>query len=297
MKSLTSILIYQDPVRNIQLIANELKVNYILEGSFKRIGNEMRVTAQLIEPKSDKHIWLKNYDLPYKEVIGIPAEVALQIAEHLKTFIADSEHRRIERIPTDNLEAYETLKQAGYLISSRDNYNVPQAVELALEAISLDPEYADAYAFAGVFTLWQGVYSGSIEIQYAAINAIPYIDKALELDQNNASAHICKAMISEWARWDYIEAEKEYLEAIELEPNNPVLYEIADEFFIKMHQLDAFWMIMDKSPEKNASPGEKIMSHILSGNIREAYNAITTISAEEQEYRWIGEHYLWLGGI
>lgn len=68
VRSLTSVLNYQDPDRNIPLIAQELDVNYILEGTYKRMGNEIRITAQLIEPTSDKHIWQKYYDLPYNEI-------------------------------------------------------------------------------------------------------------------------------------------------------------------------------------------------------------------------------------
>jgi len=201
----------------------------------------------------------------------------------------------IERIPTDNLEAYEVLKQAGYLFNLQGGNATPQALELALKAIQVDPEYAEAYAFAGIFTLWQGIYSGQIEIQNAAWDAIPFFDKALELDLNSALAHLGKAFVNEWARWDYIEAEKGYRKAIELEPNNPLLYLFSDEFYVKMHQLDAFWILMDKSPEKENSMLDMIMIHILSGNSREAYNAIATIKNNKQAYRWLGESYLWLG--
>ena len=89
--SFSSVLSYKDHERNIPMIADELGVNYILEGSYKRMGDELKITAQLIEPRSDNHLWLKDYQLTYKEVPGIPGEIALQIADHLKAFILNDE--------------------------------------------------------------------------------------------------------------------------------------------------------------------------------------------------------------
>ena len=204
VRSYTSVLNYRDPDRNIPLIAQELDVNYILEGSYKRMGNKLKITAQLIEPKSDKHIWLQDYDLPYNEVMGIPGEIAIQIADHLKAFLTVSETENIQKIPTTNQEAYETFKQAMYLINTQGNIGVQQALEIVLEVIKVDTAYAEAYARAGHLTLWQGIYAGQIEFQYAALDAIPYFEKALELDQNNASAHTGKGNVHEWTWGDYI---------------------------------------------------------------------------------------------
>ena len=193
-----------EPDRNIPGIAEELGVNYILEGSFKRIGDEMRVTAQLIESNSDNHIWLRDYDLPYKEVIGIPAEIALQIADHLKAFLSVSEKENIQKIPTASQEAYELIQKGIYLTNTRRFDANSQVFDFALEAIRLDPDYADAYARAGLMALWDGIYSGNTDIQHAAMDALPYFEKALELDQDNASAHLAMGYVNEYARWDYV---------------------------------------------------------------------------------------------
>jgi TolB-like protein len=293
VRSLTSVLNYQDPDRNIPLIAQELDVNYILEGTYKRMGNEIRITAQLIEPKSDMHIWQKNYDLPYNEIIGIPGEIALQIADHLNAFLNDSVIEDIRKIPTTNPEAYETLVKAVYLINTQGFIAIPKALEIVLEVIRVDPEYADAYATLGHLTLWQGTFGGQTEIQYAALDAIQYFEKALELDQNNAMVHVGKGNIHEWARWDYIEAQNEYLKAFELEPNNPLVYVWAAEFYLKMEQLDNLWEIMDKAPK-----GEQLTSfikgQILSGNKQEAYTYLKSAPSIIKGYRVIGECYLWL---
>jgi len=295
VRSLTSVLNYQDPDRNIPLIAQELDVNYILEGTYKRMGNEIRITAQLIEPTSDKHIWQKDYDLPYNEIMGIPGEIAFQIADHLNAYLTVSVAEDFQKLPTANPEAFETLVKAVYLIGTEGLMAIPQALEIVLEVIRADPEYADAYATLGHLTLWLGTYAGQTEIQYASLDAIPYFNKALELDPNNASAHMGNGNVHEWARWDYVEAEKEYLKAIELEPNNPLVYQWPAEFYVKMEQLKSLWEIIDKSPEMDLFFNSVCHGHILSGNNQEAYASLIIASGEVMQYRWIGESYLWLG--
>ena len=106
-------------------IGHEAQLTHLLE-SYKKMGDKLRITAQLIEPRSDKHIWLKDYDLPYKEIMGIPSEIALQIADHLKAFLTGDEQQSIERIPTENLEAYELMQQAIYLFKKAFSNTVIQ---------------------------------------------------------------------------------------------------------------------------------------------------------------------------
>ncbi len=295
VSSLTSVLNYMDPEKNTPEIAKELGVNYILEGVYKKVGNQLRVSAQLIKAGSDGHIWQQNYDRPYEEIISLQSEIALQIADHLNAFITVSETENIQKIPTTKQVAYESLRQALYMINTQGFIGLQKALEITLEAIKIDPEYADAYALAGHLTLWKGVYGGRINLQYAALDAIPYFDKALELDPNNALAHTGKGNVHEWARWDYIEAEKEYMKAIELEPNNSFLYTWPAEFYLKMQQLESFWEIIDKSPETDLIFNSVRSGHILSGNKQEAYTSLIFASGEVLQYRWIGEGYLWLG--
>ena len=296
VRSLTSVLNYQDPVRNIPLIADELNVNYILEGSFKRIGDDMRITAQLIEPKSDKHIWLKDYDLPYKEVIGIPAEVALQIADHLKVLLTVSETENIKQIPTINLEAYELIAKTRYIYHNQGFIALSQMISLANKAIDLDPDFADAYAWLGNFTLFKGAYAGGSEMQSVAWDALPFFEKALALDQNNAPVHAGMGVINEYVKWDYINAEKEYIKAIELEPNHQDLWTFTIEFFIKRGRLENASKCIEKGQGSNLSSlfNNKTHIDILLGNKKEAYRSISLESSVEQSHRWVGENYIWL---
>jgi len=294
VSSLTSVLNYRNPERNVSEIAEELGVNFILEGVYKKIGDQLSVSAQLIEPNHDKHIWQHDYVQPYEEIIVIQSDIALQIAEHLKVFLNVSEKENIQKIPTANQEAYELLQKGLYLTNTRRFETNSQVFDLALEAIRLDPDYADAYARAGLMVLWDGIYSGETDIQHAAMDALPYFEEALELDQYNASAHNAMAQVNEYARWDYVRAEKEFLRSIELEPNNSALYDGSVEFFLQMDQIENVLKHIDKVQGYSNSFFAIVSSHILSDNKIEAYKLLAQASNNKMAQPFIGEAYRWM---
>ena len=220
VRSLTSVLQYKDSDKSTTEIANALSVNYILEGSFKRIGDKLRITAQLIEPKNDNHIWLQDYDLPYQNVIGIPPEIALQIADHLKAFITEEEKQQIEKIPTDNLDAYEN-----YMLGKSQMYrkeideSLWKAVEYFQQAVSLDTTYALAYS--GLAEVYYHMVNYSIlSPKVAFLKAKAYALKALSMDDGLANSHCMLALIKGSFEYDFNGAEKEYKRALEIEPRS-----------------------------------------------------------------------------
>ena len=302
--SLNSVLTYKGTNKKIPQIADELKVNYILEGTYKKIGDSVRVTTQLIDPKNDRHLWQHEYDQPYKEIISIQADIALQIAENVKAFLTKSELENIQKISTSNLEAYEFLQQAFYLMRTGGNETGNQILDLVLKAIELDPDYADAYGIAGIVTLSAGAYAGSKEISTAIWDALPFFEKALELDQNNAWAHFGMGNINEWGRWDYIKAEREYLKANELGSNRldaswDYYIILISEFFLKMNRLEDALIYQKKAQELGIAGYSDLLIkiNVLSGNKNEAYSSIKKIywdSGEEIADSWKGEECIWL---
>jgi len=296
VRPLTTVLNYKDSDQSTAEIAEDLRVNYILEGTYKRIGEELRVTAQLIDPKNDKHIWLQDYDRPWEEIITIPADIALQIADHLKVLLTVSETENIKQIPTINLKAYELMGKTSYIFNNQGFSALSQIISLANKAIELDPDYADAYAWLGNFTLFKGAYAGGSEMQSVAWDALPFFEKALALDQNNAPVHTGMGQINEYVKWDYINAEKKYIKAIELEPNNLNILTPPIEFFIKRGQLENALKYIEKCQESDVFNLFNNMTHIhiLSGNKKEAYHSISLESSVVQSHRWVGENYIWL---
>lgn len=293
--SLNSVLTYIGTDKKIPQIADELEVTYILEGTYKKIGNQVRVTAQLIEAGTDKHLWQHEYDRPYEEIIEIQADIAFQIADHVKVFISGPEKQRIQKVPTTNQEAYELMQQAQYLFTTKYYNKRDQIIRLAQKAIDLDPDYADAYAMIGAMILSEGYYFGGKEMQSVAWEALSYINKALELDTENVQAIISISAINLFVQWDYIKVEKDHSKIAYCLSSHFYTFIGYMTFIIEMGRFNEVLAIIDKSEYKNY--GIVTRAHILLGNNQEAYNLIegTLNKYGRPKYPEIGELYNWLG--
>ncbi len=301
-----SILVYKKSNKKNVLIADELNVNYLLVGTYQRIGDSLKITASLIDPKSDKYLWQKDYNKSYKEIISVLSDIALQITSHVNAFLTDSEKQNIQKKPTQNQEAYDIVQQAAiYMYKSlgdpyfaiTDKY-WETGKNLALKAIELDPNYADAYAWAGLFSVYAGAYSGNKEMSVAAVEALPFIEKALELDQNNSNAHYVMGNINEFCQWDYIKAEKEYEKVFKLAPNKSEYYNPIGEFFLKMNQLDKAKFFSTKAFESELIDPTTVLIEtlVLSGKKLEAISTIEKYlkSQPKPDYQRVGECFIWL---
>ncbi len=147
--SRTSVIRYKNSEKSLREIAKELGVASVLEGSVRRAGSRIRIVGQLIDAKSDEHIWAETYDREFKDIFDIQSDVAKQIAAALKARLSPAEKERIDKKSTENLDAY-TLYLKGreyyYRYNKHDNGN---AIELFKKALTLDPNYALAYAGLG----------------------------------------------------------------------------------------------------------------------------------------------------
>ena len=144
-----SVMKFKNSEISLQEIADELNVTVILEGSVRRIGNQVRISTQLINVSSDENIWAETYDREMTEVFAVQSDVAQSIAKVLRVKLSPKERQRIERQPTANLDAYDFYlkgREYYYLYRSSDN---ELAINLFKEALKLDPDYAMAYAGLG----------------------------------------------------------------------------------------------------------------------------------------------------
>ena len=294
---LDNVLAYKGTNKKLSSIAKKLKVNYILTGTYKKIGDQVRVTTGLIEPKKAKYLWQNEYNQPYKEVVAIQADIALQIADHLKVFLSGFEKQNIKKIPTINQEAQELIWQATYMFRTRTYKDINQLYELDRKAIELDSDYADAYGWIGALTLMRGSYAGDCEILSVVGGAEFYFNKALELDQNNYVSHLGQAMLNEWVKQDFITAEKELLIAFELSPNNPVVIEFMVEFLCKRNRLeDARSYLKNAETPLYVQTRMQVISGALSGNKDEAINFVNFFLNSQGDFihSYAGEYLLWL---
>jgi adenylate cyclase len=292
VRSLTSVLPYKDSEKSIREIAEALNVNYILEGSYKRMGDNLKITAQLIEPGSDNHIWLHDYELAYNQVIGIPGDIALQIADHLRAFISETEQTNIGRNPTDNIEAYELVqKTVSYFFHSDHELNF-HIRDTLLKAIDLDPEYATPYAAMATFSIFRSTGLGGPIADFNFDDAITYNQTALRLDPENIAAILNQAIFELWINWDYIKVEEYYQKAFSIVPNtrDELLIDSYREFLFKMRQYERILPYLGPMYNKD---DREIQVYAALDQPQKAESLTRRYSEEGKYTQTLFEYYIW----
>ncbi len=215
----TSILPYKTAPKPLAQIGAELGVGSILEGSVRKSGEQLRITAQLIEVRSLGHVWASTYDRKLDDIFAVQSDVAKRIAEALRVKVAKGEQERLDARSTSHPESYLAYLRGRALLSSVWSEPTFRAAKAQFElAVSLDPTNARAYtglADATTYLGWGG-YEGTratwdrVRREYAA--------RAIELDSDLAEAHCSLAMIL-WDDWEFDATERELKRALALNPS------------------------------------------------------------------------------
>jgi TolB-like protein/DNA-binding winged helix-turn-helix (wHTH) protein/cytochrome c-type biogenesis protein CcmH/NrfG len=209
---------YKGKVVKVQEVSKELGVRYILEGSVRRAGDRVRVTAQLIDGTTGGHIWSERYDLPFTDIFAVQDEVVQKIVTTLKLQLTLWEQGALVRKRTDNLEAYDYhLRGIGYAYRLTKEANV-QARQMFERAIELDPQYAAAYASAGWTYMFDLLFQWSQDPR-AFEQAAAMAQRAVTLDDSLPMAHTALAQIYLWKR-QHAEAIAEAERAVAVAPNS-----------------------------------------------------------------------------
>src|SRR5438067_3273040 len=234
--SRTSVMVYKagNP-RNLREIGQQLGVAHVLEGSVQRAGGKVRVNAQLIDARTDKHLWAQSYDRALADVFAIETEVAQAIANELQAKLSASEKASVEERPTQDLVAYDFYVRAVSMIYNAQVPSGPiddpekalsEAVDLLNKAVARDPNFLLAYcqlAFAH-----DGIYRDEIDHTPARLAlAKSAIDSAFRLKPDSGEAHLALGWHLYWGYSDYDRARAELGLAQQSLPNNPRVYELA----------------------------------------------------------------------
>ncbi len=218
--SRTSVMQYKGvhsmPLRQI---ARELGVDAVVEGTLVRFGDRVRVTAQLIEASTDRHVWAERYERSSRDILPLENEIARAIAEQLRGKLNPQEQSRFSANPIDPA-AHEAYLQGRYFWNRRSRPALEEAIRYFTEAIEKEPRYAQAYAGrADAYVVIGGFGMEAIPPGDAFPKARADAGKAVELDETSAEAHTARAAIRYVYEWDWQGAETEYQRAIELDPN------------------------------------------------------------------------------
>ncbi len=220
--SRTSVLEYRDSPKNMREIGRELGVATLLEGGVRRVGNSVRINVQLIDAKTDEHLWAETYDreLTAENIFAIQREIATSIAGELQVTLSRDEVARIGLLPTQSTIAYDLYVRGRFFWSQRTEEGFNRALEYLNQAIEEDPNFALAYAgVASIYVLmghelfsWSHPKDSYPKAQAAA-------RRALELDETLAEAHSVLGDALLRYDWDFISADREHQRAIALNPN------------------------------------------------------------------------------
>ena len=211
----TSCFVFKGKTDDIQKIGQQLHVSTVLEGSLRRAGNQIRITAQLINVADGFHIWSDTYDRDMTNIFAIQSDIATRVAEALKVQLLGK-----GREPPADIEAYKSYLKGRYLWNRRTGESLTKAIDCFNQAIAIDPGYALAHAgLADCYQVLPGYHPTGIREAEARARAAAL--KALELDPGLAGPLATLASLKETYNWDWPGAEADYRRAIELDPNHP----------------------------------------------------------------------------
>jgi adenylate cyclase len=234
-----------NPVK-VQQVAEELGIQYVLEGSVRKSGEQLRITAQLTDALTGRHLWAERYDRKLKDIFTVQDEVTKNIITALQVKLTDGEQARVFSKGTKNLDAYMKVMEATWHSFQSPIEGNIRARQLAEEAISLDPNYAYAYralALSTIIDIWLGL---SKDPQESLKQCIALYKKAITLDGSFAIAHTGLGYALVLAR-KYDEAIVQAERGLKLEPNS------ADVVCIY-----AIVLLYIGRQEKNLSPSSKV---------------------------------------
>ncbi len=217
--SRTSAMTYKHARKPLPEIARELSVDAVVEGTVQRSGDRVRISAQLIEASSDKHLWSQSYEGELKDTLALQSQVAQAIADQIRINLNSQEQAALKNVRVVDPQAYESYLKGRYFWNKRTADGLRAALAYFNQAIEEDPKYAQSYSgLSDTYALlgdWQYAVMTPKEAMPKAKAAAM---KAIELDSSLGEAHNSLAFCLDGFDWDLKGGEREFLRALELNP-------------------------------------------------------------------------------
>jgi TolB-like protein/Tfp pilus assembly protein PilF len=223
--SRTSSFAFKGKNKDIKEIAKQLGVNTVIEGSVRKFGNRVRVTAQLINAEDGYHKWSEVYDRNLEDIFTVQDNIATSIAKQMKQSLDDVKPaKKLVKIPTENIEAYNLYLKGLFYWNKWSPDNIQRAIKIYHQAIEIEPEFALPYTGLSACNIYLGAV-GLAPPKVVYPEGKKYALKALELDSKVSEAHISLAMVHYFGDWDWKNSEKCFLNALELNPNSATAHQ------------------------------------------------------------------------
>jgi serine/threonine protein kinase/tetratricopeptide (TPR) repeat protein len=200
--SRTSVMDYRGK-RNLRQIGNDLRVSHVLEGSVRRAGTHLRLNAQLIDTRSDTHIWAEQYDRDLDDLFAIQSEIAQKVAERLNAKVTSAERLAIEEKPTNDLVAFELYSRTNDISGLTSGMeDLLRAIDLLKQAVARDPSFFKAYCRLAMAHA-QLYFFGFDHTPARLASAEAAVEKAFRIHPNAGEAHLARAQNLYWGYLDY----------------------------------------------------------------------------------------------
>lgn len=220
---------YRNVQKDVTDIAKELNVCYILEGSGQKYGEKIRFTVQLINGNDGSHIWSKSFDRDLKDILFIQSEIAKLVAREIEVSITPEERQRIEKIPTENIEAYNEYLLGRFFYYKHTEESFKEGIAHLKKAIQLDSTFSLPYVYL--------VFSYQFMVRYNWVSPDDYyqeaeeaINKAFELDHSLGEAYAAMALFKFVFNWDLYGPDKDFQKAIGLNPGSSEVYALYSQY-------------------------------------------------------------------
>lgn len=220
----TSAMTYKGTRKTVADVAREMNVDYVLEGSVRRSGNTIRVSAQLIRAADQIHLWADTYERDLRDVLTVQTEVARVVADQIRLQLTPEEQAQLASTRPVKPEVHEAYLKGRFFWNQRTGRGLEQAIGYFQQALRADPNFAPAYVGLADSYLLLGTHTGARPLEiYPKAKAAAL--KAVELDETLAEAHTSLAYEKDLYEWDWADAEREYRRAIALNPSYATAHE------------------------------------------------------------------------
>jgi len=248
--SRTSVMKYRGASKTVGQISRELGVGTVLEGSVRKSGDKVRITVQLIDGRTDEHLWSQSYDREVKDVFEIQSDIAQRVAGALKVQLVAKERQSIEKKATQDIEAYTLYLKGLHYRGERTGEGLKKAIEYFEEALRKDPNFALAYA--AMADCYAGLGDdGTLPPDESFPKAKQLAMKALELDESIPEAHATLGSVLEDYYWDLSGAEREFERAVGQNPNYGKICHCYGVHLACMGRLDEAVVEISRAQEAN----------------------------------------------